>query len=228
MAWLDSPRGGRVLDRAASAVRFSLFGKTGTARRRLWRQLHEGITTRTVAGRVQTELDAHLERLQALAHAPDLPRKGVDLRRLVVVPRRLLCAELYRRLDEAARRHPALAATGEGAQLRQWFVCQVVEDTEKAIARARPSPWRPLPAGTDWIAVGVNEQFDWYPPLNGPAWSGHYHVLELRPSRMTRAVKRAARDAIAELEGSLPALTRERRSEIINRAAPLLAHPAGA
>jgi hypothetical protein len=72
-----------------------------------------------------------------------------------------------------------------------------------------------MPAVSDPI---VNEQFEWRIPFDGPAWPGHYHVLEITRFPITRAVRQATCDAIARLEASLPSLSRVHRSEILRQA----------
>jgi len=222
--WLESAEGQHLVARVSQGMRFALFGRRGAARRDLWRRLRAGAATLAVTAAVQGELDRHLDRLQAIAYARDLPQLSVELRRLIVVPRRILCADLYRRLDAAIRLHPAFA-TDDGVLLRGWFVRTVVSAAEAAVVLARPSPRHPLPAGEDWIAVGVNEQFEWYVPPDGPTWPGHYLVLELRRTPITRAVRTAAGEAIAGLETSLSSLSQVRRIEILNEAARQLERP---
>lgn len=217
--WAESPDGRRVLERVASRMRFALFGRMRAARRRVWRQLVHAARSSAVVAEVQREVGGYLERLDALVYSPDLPRAAVHLRRLVVVPRVFVNAEAYRRIDAALHAQPAVAAVEGGASLRAWFVLTIIGDLEAAIAYARPSLRRPLPAGADWIVVGVNEQFEWRIPIDGPGWPGHYYVLELRRVPITREVRKATDEAIAELEASLPSLSRMHRNEILRKAA---------
>lgn len=221
-AWADSPEGRRVLDRVASGIRFAPFGKVRAARGRVWRQLAEAARAETVAANVQRELDAYLPRIERLAYAPDLPRLNVELRRMIAVPRLLLNAETYRRLDLALQGQPVFAGTVEGRPLRDWFLLTLISSLEAAVIGARPSPWRPLPSGGDWITVGVNEQFEWRIPFECAAWPGHYYVLELRRIPITRAVRKAARDAIAGMEESLASLSGLQRTTMLRTAAETL------
>lgn len=199
-------------------MRFALFGRIRAARRQVWRQLNEAARTEAVVVGVQREVDAYLARLDTLVYARDLPRVSVDLRRLVVVPRVFVNGEVYRRLDAALHTQPAFAALDGSELLRGWFVQMLVDSIAATIAGTRPSPRRPLPAGEGWITVGVNEQFDWYIPFDGPAWPGHYYVLELTRRPMSRAVRNAACEAIANLETTLPSLSRVHRNEILRQA----------
>jgi hypothetical protein len=217
-AWAESADGRPVLDAVVSRVRFAPFGRRRAAGRRLWRQLNQAAQTDAVAVGVQHEAEAYLARLDKLVYANDLPHVGVHLRRLVVVPRVLVNAEAYRRIDAILQAQPAFAALEGAPLLRSWFSLMLVDGIAAAVAAARPSPRRPAPAGEGWITVGINEAFQWRIPLEGPRWPGHYYVLELTRTPMTRAVRKAAGEAIARLESSLSALSRSHRHEILRQA----------
>ena len=217
-AWAESPTGRALLEQAAAQSRFALYGRMRAARHRLWRQLVRAARADAVVAVVQHEVDGYLARLDTLVHAHDLPRVGVDLHRLVVVPRMFVNIQTYRRIDAALCEQPTFAALEGGESLRSRFILAIIESIEAAIARARPSPRRPLPAGNGWITVGVNEHFEWRIPFDGPAWPGHYHVLELTRWPITRAVRKATSEAMARLEASLPSLSRLHRNEILREA----------
>jgi hypothetical protein len=221
-AWAASDDGRAVVERAASGLPFALFGRTRAARRRLWRELTQAVRTEDVAGAVQHEIDGYLARLETLAYAEDLPRVGVDLHRLVVVPRMFVNAEAYRRIDAALRAQPAIVALEGAEALRRWFALALVDAAASAVAAARPSSGHPLPAGDHWIAIGVNERFEWRIPYDGPEWHGHYFVFELTRAPITRSVRKAADEAVARLEQSLQSLTRVRRTDILRQAASSL------
>jgi len=216
--WAETPEGLAVVEPLASAARFSLFGRMRSARGRLWRDLNHAARTRSVVAAVQRELDAYLPRLDKLVFARDLARVGVDLHRLVVVPRVFVNAEAYRSIDAALESQPAFARLTGGRPLRKWFAVTIVDAAASAVAQARPSLQRPLPAGDGWITVGVNEQFEWRVPFDGPAWPGHYFVLEVTRAPITRAFRKAAGDAIAKLEASIPSLSRSERVAILREA----------
>jgi hypothetical protein len=216
-AWAASPNGQSVLAEVAGRGRFTMFGKMRAARRLVRRQLIQAARADAVIVALQREIDEYLKRLDTFVYVQQLPRVAVDLRRLVVVPRLFVNAEAYHRITAAVRAQPAFTALEGGESLREWFVLTLIAGADAAIARARPSPQRPLPGGDGWIAVGVNEGFKWHVPFDGPAWSGHYYVLELRPFPMTRAIRNATRDAIAALEASLSSLPRPRCDEIVRQ-----------
>ena len=217
-AWAESPAGRLVVERVQSNIGFSLFGRRRAAQRRIWRRLNEATRTGAVVAAMQREIDAYLTRLDPLVYAHDLPRASVNLRRLVVVPRSLVNSVAYRRILAALDGRLALVAADDHGSLLDWFVLLMIKDMEAAVVAAQPTPRRSLPAGSDWVAVGVNQRFEWGVPLEGPAWLGHYYVLEQTSTPITRAVWKGAEAAIANLEAALPSLSRVHRNGILRAA----------
>jgi hypothetical protein len=218
MTWCASADGVAVLEPIASRTRFALFGRWRAARRRVWRQLTAAARSKPVAAPLQREIDAYVARLATIAHARDLPRVGIELRRLVVVPRFFANAAIDRRIDAALELQPTFAAGHGRKPLRDWFIFTLIDAIEAGLVAAKPSPTDPLPAGHDWIVVGVNDRFEWRIPFAGPAWPGHYYLLELTRMPLTRAVRKATRDAVTTMEASLPSLSRAQRDEILRQA----------
>jgi hypothetical protein len=216
--WCDTPDGRPVIERIASHMRFSVFGRLRAARRRVWRQLIDTARADGLVVALQREVDGYLTRLNTLVHAHELPRVGVDLYRLVAVPRLFANAALDRRIDASLDRQPAFATANGREPLRDWFIVTLIDRIEAAVVEARPSPKQPLPAGNDWIIVGVNDQFEWRVPFSGPAWPGHYYLFERTRTPITRAVRKSVSAAIAEMEASLPSLSRVHRDEILRKA----------
>jgi hypothetical protein len=223
-AWAASPGGRLVVEGVQSNIRFSLFGRRRAAQRRIWRRLNEAARNKSVVDAMQREIDAYLTRLDPLVYAHDLPRASVDLRRLVVVPRSLVNSAAYRRIVAALDGHLAPVATDDHGSLLDWFVLLMISGMEAAVVAAQPSPRRSMPAGSDWVAVGVNERFEWGVPLEGPAWLGHYYVLELTSTPVTRAVWKGAEAAISNLEAALPSLSRVHRNGILRAAGLSIEH----
>jgi hypothetical protein len=218
-AWMKTEEGQAAVKQAAARIRFSLLGKTRAAARRLWRQLADTARDPGVVDAIDVEVQAYLQRLGELAFAEGLPRCGVDLRRLVVVPTVLLngaaCTALARRLNQ----QPAWAALEARDTLRDFFVTTLICEMTAAVAGARPSPGGPLTADADWITVGLNTAFVWRVPVfHAPPWNGHHYVLELTREPVTRAVRKAVAAKIDSFEGSLPPLSRAERNEILRRA----------
>jgi hypothetical protein len=230
--WLATPEGQAVLDAAAARLRLRVLARRRAARlrlrflarrraaRRLWREIALAARSDDVVAVVQSEIDAYPSRLQEFAYAEGLPRASVDLHRIVVVPRVLINAAAYGAITRRLRSVRAFAALAGGEALRDFFVLTLVRDMDAAIARATPSPKRPLAAGTEWVSVGIDGAFAWRVPLlNEPPWDGHHYVLELTRDPITRALRKAVAAAVQRLEASLPALTRVDRNEILRRAA---------
>jgi hypothetical protein len=124
-----------------------------------------------------------------------------------------------RRIDQALQTQPGFAAVEGGQRIRRWFVEWLVRSIDAAVLRARPSARRPLPAGDSWVLVGADAQCEWQVPFEGPAWHGHYFLLEQTRKPITRAVRSLAGAGIAQLEGTVSALSYVERTEIVSRAA---------
>jgi hypothetical protein len=225
-AWAQSTDGHALLDQIGSELRFALLGRNAAARRRVWRQLRRAIGAAPLATVLQGEVDASLQRLDPIVYAHDLPRVTVDLRRLVVVPRLFVNAEAYRGISAGLRNEP-LFTTPEAVSLSEWFILTIIDAIQAAVVRERPSVLRPLQAAGSWTIVGVNQQYEWRVPFEGPPWPGHYYAMELTAEPITRAVRKAVEKSIGSLEQSLPSLPRNRRSEIIRQATLSLDHHFG-
>jgi len=218
VAWLATPEGCATLDEATSRVRFPFLARPRAARR-LWRQLAAAARDLDVVTTIQSEMDAYLGRIQELAYADGLPRVGVDLHRLVVVPRVLVNAAAYGGLARRLRSARAFSSLDGGDALRGFFLSTLICDADNAIAGATPSPKRPLAVGNDWISVGLDGAFVWrLPLLNEPPWDGHHYVLELTRDPITRAVRKGVGIAVEQIQASLASLSRVDRNEILRRA----------
>jgi hypothetical protein len=218
VAWCQSLDGQSVLEPIISTMRFSLFGKRRAAQRRVWLDLTGTAASGTVAAALQQQVDSYFSRLSTLVYARDLPVRGINLHRLVAVPRLFANSVTDRQIDAALKMQPAFATANGRASLRHWFGLVLINGIETTALDARPTPKRPLPAGRDWIIVGVNDSFEWRVPLQGPAWPGHYYLLELTNTPITRAVRKAAVNTIAEMEATLAGLSRVERNEILRQA----------
>jgi hypothetical protein len=218
-AWTRTAEGRAAIERHAAELRLPWFAKARTTTR-LWQQLSAAAKDPSVAATIQSELDLYLERLQQFAYAEGLPRVGVDLHRLVVVPRVLVNGTVRGAIARRLNAQPAFAMVEGGDAIRELFVQTLVDHADAAVARTSPSLRRPLPAGRHWISVGVNGNFVWRVPLlKEPPWDGHHYVLELTRDPITRALRKAVAAAIAQVESALPGLSRSERNEILKRAA---------
>jgi hypothetical protein len=217
-AWCHSAAGWAVIKPMIATTPFSLFGRRRAAERRVWRELTETARSTPFVAAMQEHIDWHLARLGTLVYARDLPAAGLDLRRLIAVPRLFADDATDRALDVALNTQAAFASGNKRDSLRNWFLLTLIDQMAAAIVKARPSPHRPMPAGPDWMIVGVNSRFEWRVPFRGPDWPGHYYLLERTHMPITRAVRKAAVDAMAAMEVSLSGLSRLQRNEILREA----------
>lgn len=217
--WADTAEGRAAIDALAARAKFSLLGRTRSTRRRLWRQLVAAASDHAVIAAIQREIDGYFTLHGDLACAEGLPRVGVELRRLVVVPCALLNGATYRSIVRRLNSEPVFADLEGGEGLRDAFVLRLIHEIDQTVATALPSPKRPLAAGGEWITVGLNRAFVWRPPLlQGPSWTGHHYVLELRRQPVTRAIRKAVAASISRLEASLESLSPVERQETLHRA----------
>jgi hypothetical protein len=217
--WTKGRTGRAVVDAAAREIRFALFGKTRAAGRRLWRQIAAAARDEDVADALNREIQGYLRRLGELAFADGLPRGGVGLRRLIVVPRVVVTGAAFLAIEDRLKTVPAFFALEGGNVVREFFIKTVVREADAAIVRARPSPSHPLDAGESWVSVGINLDFAWsLAPFDEPACDGHQYLAELTREPMTRAVRKAIAARIEKFEEALPSLCRAERNEVLRRA----------
>ena len=219
MAWAQSPQGRAVVTETAARVRFALFSRARVAQRRLWRALSAAARDERVVAVIQREIDAYFERVGELAYGDGLPRTSIELHRLVVVPCVMINGAASRSIATRLGAQPVISSLEGGDELRDFFFLGLIQEIEAAIARAQPSPKRPPPAGETWISVGLNREFVWRVPFQGPAWAGHHYVFELTRQPIRRSTRKAVAEKIRNFEASLPSLSRLERSEILRRAA---------
>src|SRR3954468_9424995 len=156
--WLTTAAGRATLDAAEAQMRVPVLARTRAARR-VWRRFAAAAADRDVVTIVQSELDAYLTRLEEFAYADGLPRVGVNLHRLVVVPRLLINGATHAAIARRLRAAGATASLEGGAPLRALFVVTLVEHLDEAVAAVHPSPKPPIALGKDWISIGLNAAF---------------------------------------------------------------------
>jgi hypothetical protein len=217
--WTATPEGAAAVNKAASEILFSMWGKARAARRKLWQEISTAVGDDAVTSALQTETRAYLQRLGGLAYADGLPRANVQMHRLVVIPCVLANGDAYAALERRVGVLGPFAALEGGKPLRDFFFLALIHEMCTAVESAGPSPKNPLAGAGAWVTIGMNATFPWRVPImNEPPWNGHYYVLELRREGMTRALRKAVAADIARLEDQLPRLSRPERAEILRRA----------
>jgi len=214
--WLESSEGVDAIQSGAREVRFSLLGRARVARRRLARTLSEAINSPSVTTALTAECEHFLEVWTQLAYAPALPRRTLDGRRLVVVPRAMI---VDRSLGGAETRLGAALGPSVPEGFKLFFARWVLRSMDAAVGRAAPAPKRPVHAPESWSCVHVDPEFLWvasFVPDN--LWPGHVMMFELPPSDLRRRDRQALVAAIAELTTSLPSLTRIARDGTLRMA----------
>jgi hypothetical protein len=217
-AWADTVSGRDAIAREAEGIRFALLGRSGAARRRLWRRVKRTARHPRIVAEVQREANVYLRRLGTLVFCDGLPRLSVELHRLVVVPAVLLNTAAYTSLAQRLDAQPAFRELDDDGALREFFVLALIDQLGAAVAAAGPSPARPLPAGREWTSVGINRSFVWRVPFEAPDWFGHQYVFELTRERVTRATRKLLEEKMRGLESSLESLSKAERADILRRA----------
>ena len=217
LEWVASADGTKAVDAAAREIRFSLFGRTGAARRRLCRALWGAMAAPSLRDAIAAECDKYLAAWTELVYAPSLPRTSIAHHRLVVVPRVMIMGRTTSGI--AARMAASLQSSGVDQQFSTFFSRWILGRMDDAIRRAKPSPRRPVHAQESWACVEIDRELVWIDPLwTGPDWRGHVVMFEMPASRLQRRDRRQLEAAIGELQQSLPLLTRQQRDSAVRLA----------
>ncbi len=214
--WTATPDGAAAVDAVAQTLRFSLIGRTRSARRRLRRELEAAVADEQVRSVIDAAPDCYLTALTDLAYAPALPRVVIALRRLVVIPRTMIAARARSALNAQLMTCPAFTGINESLKI---FLCdRVVLEMDQAIGRAKPSPRRAIPTKETWACVGLDDRFVWVHPLwSGKDWLGHLMLFEM-PERLAKRERQQVETAIADLRRSLPHLSPIQRDGAVRSA----------
>jgi hypothetical protein len=219
--WLDSGDGEHAIQSAAGEVRFALLGRARVARRQLTRTFSTAVSSKATRAALAAECEHYLAAWAQLAYAPALPRRTLEGRRLVVVPRTMIVG---RSGGAAARRLGAALGSSAPDAFKAFFARWVLRAMDDAVLRAAPGPKQPLHALESWACVRVEPDFLWVDPLiSGEPWRGHVMMFELPPGGLRRRQRQELAAAIAELTASLPDITRTVRDRTVRIAADELA-----
>lgn len=212
--WLASAEGTAAVQAAAAGIRFSLFGRSRSARRQMRRRLRQALAAPSVRETVAAECARYVDAWTPLAYAPSLPRVNIGLQRVVVVPRVMI---VWRAASPTtARLAESLQTADVPDPFRAFFATWVVGRMDDAIRRARPSPERPLYAQQPWACVALYGDVVWIDPLlSGTDWQGHVVMFEMPAARLQRRDRRELTATIEELTQSLPNLSRLQRDKTV-------------
>ena len=215
--WLATADGTSAVAEAARRMRFSLFGRTRAARRRMSRALQEAISAPQVRQVIAAECDTYLGAWTPLAYAPPLPRVSVEYRRVVIVPRVMIVWRVASRI--MARIAGSITAAEVPDPFRTFFSQWVAGRMDQAIQTAGPSPRNPFHAKESWACVGADNEMLWVDMFGlGTEWKGHVVMFEMPGPRLSRRDRQAVEAAIAHLSESLPNLSRAQRDKTVRLA----------
>lgn len=215
--WAATKEGTEAIGRVAAGLRFSLFGRTHAARRRLWRALHDASCTRSVTAAIAAEAPRYMQVVGRLAYSDGLPRLNIALHRLVLVPRAMIAGHarvaLFKRLGEV----PELAALDESVRL--FFFDQIVIEMDAALQKASPTPGDPVQAHDEWACVGISKDVEWADPLwSGPDGVGHVFMYEFPRAGLSRKDRKAIEASIREMAESVTSLSKIQRYAMVRTA----------
>ena len=214
MRWTETKDGTAAIARVAAGIRFSLFGRSRAARRRIWRALEDASRVESFVAAVRAEAARYMEVLASLSYSDTLPRVHIALHRLVLVPRALIAGRarvaLFARLVEA----PALAGLDDSARI--FLLEQLVKEMDAALQIGAPSPRRPIHAHDEWACVGVSKGLVWVDPLwAGADGTGHVFMCELPRAGLSRRDRKAVEAAIAGMAASVSSLSPRQRIAMV-------------
>ena len=215
--WTATRRGQDAVARVARTIRFSLFGRSRSARRRLWRALEAASRTSSFATAVGAEASRYMQVLASLAYADSLPRTHIALRRLVLTPRAMIAGRALAGVFSRLREAPELAGVDEA--VRAFFLEQLVIEMDAALQKASPSPAHRVQAADQWACVGVSTGTVWVDRLwAGPDGTGHVFMYECPPGGLPRKERKQLEAAIAQMAASVSSLSRAQRAALVQSA----------
>jgi hypothetical protein len=216
-AWAATKDGVEAVSRAARGARFSLLGRSRSARRRIWRALDAASRTEPLASAMAAEAVRYMQLLATLAYADALPRAHVALHRLVLVPRAMSVGRAHAGVVERLAQVSTVRELD--AAVRTFFLDQLVIEMDAALRRASPSPRRPIEAPDGWACVGNRVGMVWVDRvLAGPDGSGHLFMYEFPRGPQRRRDRKALELAIEQLSVSVSSLSRAQRASLVRAA----------
>ena len=221
-AWCATGAGRKAVARVAAGIRFSLFGKSRSAQRRLWRNLEDVSRTGEFANLLGAEPPHYLQALADACYAEALPRVHVAMRRLVLAPRALVAGRAKNEVFNRLLSSPVLAGLDD--DVRSFVLDRIVVEMDAALRAASPSPKRPVAARDGWVCVGVRLGTVWVDPMwAGPDGTGHVFRFEMPPQGLTRRDCKSLDAAMEELSSGAATLSRAARDHMLRSVTSLRA-----
>jgi hypothetical protein len=215
--WAATKDGADAVASVARGIRFSLFGRSRSARRRIWRALEAATRVESLATAIGVEATQYMQTVASLSYAEALPRAHIALHRLVLVPRAMIAGRAQTAVFERLADAPALGGLDEAVRI--FFLNRLVIEMDAALQDASPSPRRPVQAQDEWACVGVSKGIVWVDPIwAGPEGSGHVFMYEFPRAGLSRGERKSLEAAIQELAASVSSLSRAERFAMVRAA----------
>lgn len=216
-AWLATEAGIEAVARAARGIRFSLLGRSRSARRRMWRALEAASRVESISTAIAAEATRYMQVLAGLSYADGLPLAQIALRRLVLAPRAMITGRAHAGVSERLAAAPALSELDDA--VRVFLLNQLVIEMDAALRNASPSPRHPVHAPEGWACVGVSLGTVWVDRiLAGPDGTGHVFMYELPREGLPRRGRKALDAAIQQMAASVTSLSRADRASVVRAA----------
>jgi hypothetical protein len=216
-AWCATGAGRKTVARVAAGIRFSIFGRTRSAQRRLWRSLEDASRSEAFSTMAGAEPDRYLQTLADASYADALPRAHLAGRRLVLVPRALVAGRAKGDVFTRLLPSPALAVLDD--DVRSFLLDRLVEEMDAALRAASLSPKHPVAARDGWVCVGARLGTVWLDPIwAGPNGTGHLFMYEMPRQGLTRRDCKAIEAAMEQLSGAASSLSRNARDLMLRSA----------
>jgi len=215
--WCATKEGSDAIARVAKGLRFSLFGRARSARRRLWQELHTASCTGAFTSAIAAEPAHFTQAIADVCYADALPRSHVAQGRVVLAPRALAVGRARAAVFARLMASPIFAGIDEA--VRTFLLDRLVIEMDQALRDASPAPRRPVLAKDGWACVGVRLGTVWAEPLwAGPYGAGHLFMYELPPRKLARREYKALEAAIEDISSSVSTLSRTARDAMMRAA----------
>ena len=215
--WTETKEGAETVARLGAEIRFSLFGRVRAAKRRAWRAVDTAARSGPVISAIRDEADAYMRACAEVAYGDALPRAHVALHRLVLVPRAMAAARARGAMVQRLGRLPDICALD--VWLRSFLIDQLLTEMDIALHYARPSVTKPVEGHGVWACVGISGGVQWGDPIwAGPYGTGHMFMYEFPPNGLSRKDRKAAQEAIRQLEAGVSGLSRNQRFDLAKAA----------
>jgi hypothetical protein len=171
--WAET-QGIALIEKIASEKGFSLLGKKRAAKKELWEELKEAVTSNALRDEINDEAKVYQLCLARIANEVKSLPKSNGSNPVIAVPRVILNDAALMMVSHRLRNSDELNKLKGGDKQKEYFFNQLIRELDKALISARPSPKKPFPSEGDWLIVGFDRNFNWL----SKDWLGHYYLYK--------------------------------------------------